>query len=352
MKNDEDNRLFYHEYSNATKYGIESVSLRYTWAGYYLFVILSSFIGDTTILVASIKYQAIKLHRVIVVIIQHIAVCDLMLSVDTIVSLGSILKGKWVFGSFLLYFTNYGEYYISSTSIFLIGAMTTSKLLLIQYPLRLGNTSSNKAHVLCGICWLLASIVPASLLSVDWKDVYFTYRGYVGEYGYTSNVWQYLKPPLAIFVVFTPVCLVAATSAHLLLIARKFARKDRQSLKWQGLITTVLTATVFFIAYLPYFLMLLLEPFFSTEFKRQRIYVYCHRVAVSCLPLNTLCNFYIYCLTVPSFRSFVLSRLQRFSRIFPVLCLPGKETTVFWTRAKFLFFDRVVRLLFFGYLKR
>ena len=71
----------YDEYSNKTAYSIKSDAVRYTWAGYYLFVIASSVIGDTTILIASIKYKAIKLHRVIIAIIQHIAFFDLIVSV-------------------------------------------------------------------------------------------------------------------------------------------------------------------------------------------------------------------------------------------------------------------------------
>ena len=321
----ENEGLLYHEYSNKTRYGLESVSLRYTWAGYYLFVILSSFIGDTTILVASIKYQAIKLHRVIVVIIQHIAVCDLMLSVDTIVSIGSLLKGRWVFGTFVCHLSKYCKYYISTSSIFLISIMTTSKLLLIKYPLRFGQTSRKKAHILCLVCWAAAFSVPVSLLIVDRKDVYFSYRTYAPAYGYLSEIWLYLKPPIAFFAVIAPVCIVVLTSVNLLLIARKFAQKDRQSMKWQGIITTVLTSTVFCISFLPMFLFLVLDPFLKTEVKVQKFYLFLLRLAISFLLLNTISNFYIYCMTVSSFRSFVLSRLQQFSRLFTSSFFQGKN---------------------------
>ena len=57
-----------HHLSNKTIYGIDAA--RYTWAGYFLFVIISSLIGDTTILIASIRYKAFKLHKVTVTIIQ------------------------------------------------------------------------------------------------------------------------------------------------------------------------------------------------------------------------------------------------------------------------------------------
>ena len=320
----ENEGLLYHEYSNKTRYGLESVALRHTWAGYYLFVILSSFIGDTTILVASIKYQAIKLHRVIVVIIQHIAVCDLMLSTDAAVSFCSILTGKWVFGRLISHITNYGEFYLSTTSILLISIMTISKLLLIKHPLRFGQTSAKRAHILCGVCWAAALSIPALFLIVDRTDVYFSYRIYAPDYGYVSKTWLYLIALITVLAVIAPVCIVIVTSVNLLLIARKFAQKDRRSMKWQGIITTVLTSTVFCISFLPLCLFLVLDPFLSSEVKVQRSYTSLIRVAISFLSFNTISNFYIYCMTVPSFRSFVLSRLQLFSWLFTSSSIQGK----------------------------
>ena len=67
-------------FSNKTQYGIDNDTVRYSFAGWYVFVLLSSFIGDTTILVSSVKYRAIRLHKLIVVIIQHIAACDLLVT--------------------------------------------------------------------------------------------------------------------------------------------------------------------------------------------------------------------------------------------------------------------------------
>ena len=43
-----------------------------------LVVLLSSLIGDTTILVGIIRYNAIKLNKAVVAIILHLAVNDLM----------------------------------------------------------------------------------------------------------------------------------------------------------------------------------------------------------------------------------------------------------------------------------
>ena len=89
-------------FSNRTEFGIQNDALRYTWAAYNIFILLSSFIGDTTILVASIKYRALKVHKLIVVIVQQIAVCDLLMSaVFVFPRVVSLIVNKWVFGFFV-----------------------------------------------------------------------------------------------------------------------------------------------------------------------------------------------------------------------------------------------------------
>ena len=57
--------------------GMLSDAERYSWASYYIFVIVSSLIGDSIILYASNKRGAFHLNAFIVTIMQHIAVTDL-----------------------------------------------------------------------------------------------------------------------------------------------------------------------------------------------------------------------------------------------------------------------------------
>ena len=51
------------------------------WVGYLILVLVSSIFGDTVILVVSAKQHAFKLNVIIVAIIQHMAACDLIISV-------------------------------------------------------------------------------------------------------------------------------------------------------------------------------------------------------------------------------------------------------------------------------
>ena len=201
------------------------------------------------------------------------------------------------------------KYYLNLSSMFLISIMTTNKLLLLQYPLRFGTTTSRKANLFCLTCWLVAFTFPAAGLLVDSQDVHFSYRSYHCSYGYSTraDILQWLIPILTSLPLIST-CQVVGTTICLLIKAKQCAQRCQDSLKWQGIMATVLTATVYCISVLPYTVysagqMMVdeSESFFFTSFVR---------IGISCLALNTISNFYIYCLTVLSFREFVRSRIE------------------------------------------
>ena len=304
--------IHYHQYSNETLYGIKSDTVRYTWAGYFIFIFTSSLLGNTTILIASIKYRAFKLHRVLIVIIQHIALCDLMVSLsDTFQASVSVMSGNWVFGNFQCYLLTHTRYYFNSASMLLICIMTTTKLLLLKIPLRFEIMSVKKAHISCGVCWLAASTLPLTMLLVDnWepgRDVYFSYRGYSCSYGFSSDMWHWLRPSLAVSFVFIPNGVVVVNTIYLLVIAKQVVRRGRQSLKRQGVMTAVLTATVYSISFLPYAIYLVRESIIVTADDKSSslFHTSYYKTAVSFLYLNTISNFYIYSLSVKSFTDFL-----------------------------------------------
>ena len=303
-----------HDFSNKTKYAIESDALRCIWAGFHFFLIFSSLIGDPTILVASIKYKVIKLHRVIVTVIQHLAVCDLLvIGSDTSPRFITIIANQWVFGKFLCNVFSFTYEYVNTVSILLVCTMTTCKLFLVKYPLRFGTTSSKKAHMLCGTCWGITLIIPVTMLLVNWRDVHFSYLSYSCAYDYSSSIWKYLLPFISIFSG-GPIIMVVATSVNILVIAKQVASSERKGLKWQGITTTVLTAAALCVSWLPWVVVVALDKGMEiqdseTVNHNTVTYVFV-RIAFSFVSSNTMSNFYIYCLTVTSFRIFVWSKLK------------------------------------------
>ena len=308
------------DYSNKTVYGTDSDAVRYTWAGYYLLVFASSLIGDATILIASIKYRAIKLHKIMILIIQHIAVCDLMVSItDVIPLIVCTIAGEWVLGNLYCYVKPYVKFYLHTANMLLICCMSTSKLFTLKYPLVCGTITSKQANMLCLPCWLAASIVPGIFLLVDWRDIYFSYRNYQCVYGSSSVVWQWLKPLMGLIFSLFPILLVSGSTIITLVAAKRVAARNRKSLKWQGIMTSVLTASVYCISVLPIFVWTISEAAANIDDTGKTFFhFYFYRIGSSLVLINTISNFYIYSLTVLSFRDFIRSRRDLIYRSFRV----------------------------------
>ena len=310
-----------YNFSNRTKFGIKNDTERYLWAVWLTFVFVSSLLGDSLILIASIKYKAFNLNKIIVTIIQHIAVCDLLNSlgsvapaaVSTIYNTGSPYR-------FINYVRTFVVYYTSVSSSAFISVLTLGKLLMLKYPLKLKSISKRHAHKLCAGIWIVSVYVPALQLAIDKDDVTFDFRIYAGSYRYTSPLWKIFMPVTALFFLVIPGVTVVVSTVLILREARKVVRRTQESLRWQGITTVVLTATVYVIAFLPYTIYFMAEPLVKKDPDEPgMLYVEFYRVANGLIQLNVLSNFFIYSLTVASFRRFLVTQ---FYKIFSV-CVNG-----------------------------
>ena len=243
-------------------------------------------------------------------IIQHIAVCDLMVSVVSVFPrVVSLIADGWVFGVTLRYVAAYGIYYFAAVGLLLIAVMTTTKLFLLKFPFRARSLSSEKGHIVCVVMWIMALLIVAMVFVVDKDDVLFDHRTYDCRLGFSADIWRWLKPVMVGLFALIPNIIVVITTVYLLIIARGFAQRGGDSLKWQGIITTILVALVYCISILPYTVYTFIgyssagfaddpHSFFRTHY---------NRLVKSFIFINTISNFYIYSMTVASFREFLMS---------------------------------------------
>ena len=121
-----------------------------------LTVLLTSLIGASIILIATIKYQAIKLHKVIITVMQHMAVCDLIQTVFK-VFLGTLatITYVWMMGELLCHVQFNISWVCAPVALFMTSALTTLKLIMIRYPLRTGAWYSRLGHKICTALWFL-----------------------------------------------------------------------------------------------------------------------------------------------------------------------------------------------------
>ena len=292
--------------NNATSHGIQSNTEKWLWIVYLLIVFISSLLGDVIVLVSSIKYNAFKLNESIIALIQHIAVCDLTLSLAWVLPIGiSVVAEDWIFGKRLAQMQEF-IMFAYPTSTLLVCLLTTSKFMMVRYPLKTRAWTAKETHVVCGLGWLGFALYSLVNL-IKHKDILiFDYSTYEIDYHVSSE--STLLPLMrgsAYNIILAIIILFSILTLRLLLRARNVSRTASGSVRWQGILTVVLTATVFSVSSLPYFIYLIAEPLVSEPLPLLK------RISEYLSMLNLMSNFYIYCMTVPSFRKFLRSKVLR-----------------------------------------
>ena len=306
-----------YNFSNRTKFGIKNDTERYLWVGWLVFVILSSLLGDSLILIASTKYKAFKLHKLTVTFIQHIAVSDLLNTIGNVVP--AMLSAIYNTGSpnRLIDYVRFSIlYYTEATNSLFISTLALGKLLLLKYPLKLRPVSKRFISKLCAGIWVICISLPMLHLGIDKDDVIFDYRIYFCSYGYTYAIWKILQPVCSLLFIIAPVVTVVISTVLILREARKAVSRTKENLRWQGVTTVVLTATVHLTAVFPIGIYFMAESFVGKNPDEPGLFhVEYFRFAAGILKLQILANFFIYSLTVTSFRRFLITK---FYEIFSV----------------------------------
>ena len=291
----------------------DTAAERYSWAAYHLFVFLSSLTGDTLILVASFK-DGIKVNKSMLRIIQHIAIADLGFSiVHVLPTIISLLANSWVLGATLCDARVYLGYMFHAAGIALIPFLSTFKLLILNNPRRAANTSKSTkvVDVVCFLLWIYSAILPVLLSVFNENEIFFDRRIYVCGYHFRSSTWKIVLPILSVLYLFVPNITIISTTIPTLkyiLKARKCAKRVGGTVPWHGALTVVLTGMVYLVANLPYFVYYLRASFIKDQ--NDMFELYLCRISYFVSMINIMSNFFIYALTIPSFRRFVLLNLN------------------------------------------
>ena len=112
--------------SNQTFYEIQDPPLRYTLAGYCFITGAFAFLGNILVLISSVKYKAIKLDKVSVILIRNIAIADLGYAVFVMAQVGvALVANTWPYDQaggtgVLCQLSVYLQYALAYTDIMLI----------------------------------------------------------------------------------------------------------------------------------------------------------------------------------------------------------------------------------------
>ena len=302
--------------ANSHQFRMHSKTERYVWATYHIFVFLSSLIGDSLILYASRKKEAFKLNKFIVILLQHIAISDLLFAIFSVLpSAISLLADSWVLGEVMCYVRVYSGHFFFPSGMFLIATLTTSKLILLNYPLWAANLTKRKAHVICCLVSAIAFSFPIFFALSQWNDIKFDYGTYTCDYMYKSQISMKLLPALVTLNLFAPIVVIVATTIPTIVYlakANKSARRVKKSVPWQGGLAVTLTSVVCCLSNLPTIASHILKAAMKNQSDSSKTFRDFSRTAKFLLVINIMSNFYIYTLTIRSFRNYLKTGLLHF----------------------------------------
>ena len=293
-------------------YEFQEKTIRHILIGYESLVAISTLIGDTLILFGSLRYNAIKLHKIIVIFIQYIAVNDLLAVIFTILpGLVSLVANDWILPNIFCYLTLL--VYASSVAFLsqLISILALSKLLIAKHPLRAMSVSKNTAHIIACTMWVYSLSFPIACIAKDKSGVYYASNIYNCDYGVDSNIWT----PLEMYVYFTAIgaslfvslLITVVCSVMLIVEARRVVRRmTGRVLQWQGILTILITVAVHSLGSIPsgiYYCFYILFP--NANYVEEL-----YRCAWFISLIGAVSNFYIFTLTLSSFREFVRSNMM------------------------------------------
>ena len=296
---------------NNTQYEINNEAERSIFILCNLMILLASLMGDSIILISTIKYSAITLNKVIITVIQHMAVCDLIQTLFKVSPITfAFMTDRWVMGELICHVQYNISWLCGPVTVFLTTAMTTLKLILVKYPLKTCAWSTRLGHRICCAAWVLAlgwyTPMLAGIMFYTRDTIHFSYQSYSCNYDLRilpACFTQYFLISMALLSLLS-YTIIAVTSLLLLVVARRVASHHRETLRWEGVMTVLLTVGVLFISLLPYGVVAV-----TTRFGVQ--YSGTARRAIGQLTnLNIVANFFVYSITVRSFRRFLREKIS------------------------------------------
>ena len=293
---------------NITTDRIQNSSERYFWTLFNSVVLLCALLGDSFILYATAQHNAFTLHRIVIVIIQHLAVCDIVLALFRVFpSVVSLLADGWVFGDGLCYLNDHVHWLCNPLVMVLTCSLTVAKYLTVKFPFRAETWSRKNAQIVCFLLWALCLFSPHHFIRALHGSIHFCHVDYSCSYkfvNHTAHVAFFtftshllLVSPILISILLLSTCLL------LLCEARRTALRAREQLRWQGVLAVVLTAAVFFASFAPYFVVKTTNRSVNYGISAQRTVEFLQNI-------NIMANFFVYSLTVRSFRRFLVTRFR------------------------------------------
>ena len=264
-------------------------------------IALISIVGNITVLLSSIKYNAIHLDRISIILIRNLAAADLgfgLCLVTTSVNGGIERNG---FGYSLCVAFSFLSALFMSVSSNLLAGLNINKVIVLLFPLRSNARRFRRGNIISGVVWALMTLLLAAVFVLT-RNYTFQFNKYSFRCSRVADPDIFLRSfliLLQIFSIFLPLVCVFVTTLWMGCFVRRVSGIQRQTI-----FTLLLVSITFFLSLAPANLFFILK-IQQDEGQASEWFHILQIIFPMSICINCAANPFIYCVTVRSFGAFM-----------------------------------------------
>ena len=281
-----------------------------TWT---MLVALIAVAGNTFILVSSIRYNAIRLDRISIILIRNLAASDLGYGLCITTTPVLIITQRNVYGDLACYIISTLSHFFMGTSCIFLSALMASKISSLIFPLHSNIRRYRRGRHISYAIWILmvvfiAVTLTAALIPGDFSVVYSSASFKCFSEFYQKGPLRIVAPIVAIIFFLLPLLVILVTTVWIICYVAKVRGIHRQAV-----ITLMAISAAFVLSYLPTGVFYLLEEVLDQDAKSGYWFSALFRFSLQAANVNFMVNPLIYLVTIKSFAGYTKMLTGKFS---------------------------------------
>ena len=222
-------------------------------ATYCLLMGIMGLIGNGLVFYSSIRYNAIKLDRISIVLVRNLAVADIISTIVVVIPITiTYFAGRYIMGDIYCFISAHLPFISGGANSLIVLAITTYRLRVIVFPFHV--VSRRSVHLAIILIWIFSMAGPAISLCYKSNCLFVPSSAKCMSTIYTNQDAALLFNTVIILQHVVPLVLITVFNLVLLLVAyrQKKRHNPNSSVNFRGLFTTSLLSGLFICSVTPF----------------------------------------------------------------------------------------------------
>ena len=303
-------------------FGMYTDAEKYLWIAWLMVILIVSVAGNLTVLIGSIRYNAIQLNKVTTTLVIHTAISDLGLIFTTIPTMISLIMDTLVYGeTYCEIFTWINGLFVRSSCL-LVTAISCSKLANIIWPFKSSCWTKRRGNKVAIAVWVVAVILIcfkalSKHIAASETILMPSTLSCVAKITEKLSIASTILSVESLLSRAVPMTIVVITA--LWLLAKVYIRQKvfqgvqqiHRRVKLPGVIAVLAIVAVFIFSFAPLYCMIVYQLLQDTQ-KKHTYLLQMIRWFNNLAYLNCMLNVFIYSVTFKTFNIFVTRKVIPF----------------------------------------